>query len=308
MVAACQRATYAGYTLALDDYDGRSSLDTLLPFVRIVKLDVLDVDPATLAPRIARLRGLGIRVLAERVETVQSRAAYAKLGCELFQGFVFSRPETVDGRSLSVDQLSIVNAIGKLADETITDDELADAFRTHPSLSLGLLRLVNAASFSARSVESIPHALRLVGRQALSRWMMVMLVASAPDATPVVQELMAAALTRARFAELVCEAAGGGDPAAHFRTALLSRLDLLLGEPLESLVRRLPIAADVRDALLERKGPMASALALVDAYERGEWHGVDDVPGELPGAGSSAFELSRMFGDASDWAGRQLGG
>ena len=56
---ACVRAVAEGCTLALDEYDGRASLDVLLPFVKIVKLDVLDKTHDELAPAVTRLRDLG---------------------------------------------------------------------------------------------------------------------------------------------------------------------------------------------------------------------------------------------------------
>jgi len=178
VVDACRRAVADGYTLALDDYDGRASLDALLPFVKVVKVDVLDRDVRVLGPWVARLRERGLTVLAERVETQEALAAARAIGCTLFQGYVFSRPETLDGRSVNVHQAAVLQIVGLLNEPDATDNALEEAFRSHPSLSLSLLRIVNSAAFGGRGVDSIPHALQLIGREALSRWMLIMLVAT----------------------------------------------------------------------------------------------------------------------------------
>lgn len=303
VVAACERAIAEGYTLALDDYDGRASLDVLLPLVKIVKLDVLNRSREELRPQVERLLARGLVVLAERVETPDVRGMCDELGCTLFQGYVFSRPETLDGRSLSVEQTTMLRIVSMLGDPNVTDQQLSDAFRSHPSLSVALLRIVNAASFGARAVGSIPHAIQLIGRGVLSRWLLVMLVTSVGTHSPIASEVVSHALIRARFCELLTMRAGQGDPSAHFLVGLLSRLDALLGEPLERVLERLPVADDVRDALLHARGPHAGVLALADAYEGARW---DVVDVQLGAIGYGVTELGAIYSDATFWALDQL--
>ena len=304
VVDACVRAVDDGFTLALDDYDGRPSLDVLLPLVKIVKLDVLHRTREDLAPIVTRLRTLDLTVLAERVETGAMRTLCQELGCELFQGYVFSRPETLDGRAISLAQTTMLNIMGLLGDASVTDNGLEDAFRSHPALSFALLRIVNSAAFGARSVESIPHAIRLVGREALSRWMLVMLVASVATQSPVASEVVLQAMSRGRFCELLTERVGTGDPASRFMVGLLSFIDTLLGQPMLRVLEQLPVSADVRDALLHGTGPHAATLALARAYENGEWEQVDTSL--LDASADHEPEFAAMYAEAVQWASDRL--
>ena len=303
VVEACKRAVADGYSLALDDYDGRESLDVLLPLAKIIKLDVLDRDLASMGPLVKKLLGLGLVVLAERVESGEVHAECQKMGFSLFQGFVFSRPETLDGRSMSVEQGTMFNIISLLRDPEVEDFALVDAFRSDPSLSFGLLRVVNSASFGSRAVESIDHAIRLTGREVLSRWMMVMLVASVGRRDPVAGEAVAQALVRGRFCELYTITTGSGDPSTRFLVGLLSRMDVLLGMPIAQVLERLPVSAQMRDALLSGTGPHAPVLSLAVAYESADWTKVDantlDTLSTLP-------VLAEIYGDAVAWAVERL--
>lgn len=100
-----ERLGNMGLSLALDDFGtGYSSLAYLkkLPISRL-KLDrsfVQDLpgdaeDAAIASASISMARDLGIEVVAEGVETEAQRAFLAARGCEIMQGYLFSRPLSV---------------------------------------------------------------------------------------------------------------------------------------------------------------------------------------------------------------------
>jgi EAL domain-containing protein (putative c-di-GMP-specific phosphodiesterase class I) len=92
----------SGFTTAIDDFGKRfANLDFLVDFLpHVIKIDRVlisgvDGDPvrrAVLRGLIAMTRELGVRVVAEGVETVEELACLLDLGFDLFQGFFFARP------------------------------------------------------------------------------------------------------------------------------------------------------------------------------------------------------------------------
>ena len=300
---ACAKARADGFVLALDDYDGRPELDSLLNFVSIVKIDVLNKTERQLAPAVRSLKARGLTVLAECVETAEQRAMCERIGCSLFQGYVFSRPETFAGRAMSVQQITILKILGLLADDHVSEAKLEEAFQSHPTLSYALLRIVNSAAVGFRSVASIPHAMRIIGRSALSRWLHVMLAASVASRSRLAHEAVQQALVRARFCELMTLASGSGDPAARFMVGLLSRLDVLLGIPLKEVIERLPVTPDVQNALLLGTGSHARALTLAIAYESANWDSVNEQSTHFDG---QLRALTQAYADAVQWAHERL--
>ncbi|MEM9567488.1 MAG: EAL domain-containing protein [Cyanobacteria bacterium P01_E01_bin.34] len=96
-----------GIGIALDDFGtGYSSLSHLKQFpLDTIKIDrsfVRDlqhqIDDVAIAKAILELgRGLGLRVVAEGVETQELKALLESLGCQHMQGYLFSRPLTAEG-------------------------------------------------------------------------------------------------------------------------------------------------------------------------------------------------------------------
>jgi diguanylate cyclase (GGDEF)-like protein len=100
--AALQRLAQAGVAVSLDDFGtGYSSLSYLRKFdIDYLKIDrsfVANIeasasDAALCESIIAMARKLGVKVVAEGVETAGQRAMLLDMGCEYAQGFLFARP------------------------------------------------------------------------------------------------------------------------------------------------------------------------------------------------------------------------
>ncbi|HEY9227387.1 MAG TPA: HDOD domain-containing protein [Gemmatimonadaceae bacterium] len=297
---ACRALVDAGYVLALDDYVYADESLPLLELASIAKVDILGKTPEQIETMAKRLQPTGVRLLAERVETATVRDVCADLGYELFQGYLFSRPETLSKKDVSAGQLAIMRLLNLLQDPHTKDTALDAAFQNDLALAYKLLRIVNAASVGGSGIKSIPHAVRLIGREALHRWLSVILVASLGQKGDVSHELALTAITRARMCELVVtESRRTNEAGSAFIVGLLSLLDVLLEIPMDKVLTRLELSDDVRGALLERGGPLAQPLQLVEAYEKAHWDAAQSiaVEGKLP-----SETLPDLYVDALKWA------
>ena len=100
---AALAAANAGFVLALDDFGtGRASITSLISVpIRLVKVDRAFVkhvheDPkrCALTRSIVQMcRGMDLEILVEGVETEDEVRALEAMGCNVFQGFLFARPE-----------------------------------------------------------------------------------------------------------------------------------------------------------------------------------------------------------------------
>jgi EAL and modified HD-GYP domain-containing signal transduction protein len=303
-LAACQEMVAAGYRLALDDYIFDERTQPLLELASIVKVDVLNRPAHDLAIVAQQLAPFGVRLLAERVETAAVRDRCADMGYELFQGYLFSRPETLTKTDVSASHLAIMRLLNLLQDPGTPDTILDAAFQSDVALCYKLLRIVNAASLGGRGITSIPHAVRMVGRETLHRWLAVILVASLGRKGDVTQEIALTAITRARMCELLAASSSDQRHAGSaFIVGLLSLLDVLLEVPMDKILSRLELSDEVRGALIGRGGPLGAPLQLVEAYERADW---DTAQGMASDGDSGAETLPGMYIDALHWAAQRI--
>ncbi len=304
VVAACDRLVAAGYRLALDDFVPGGPHERLVPLAEIVKVDVLDRPEAELREVAAPLLARKVRLLAERVETEAVRDSCRALGFELFQGYFYSRPELIERRGISVAYAPIVQLMNLLRDDAVGDAAVEEAFRRDPTLSYKLLQVVNAASYGGRGIESILHAIRILGRATLHRWLALLLASSLATGGAMNVELAHAAVLRARFCERLGEAAGRKASGPLFMVGLFSMMDALLGTSMEELLSQINLAEEMRDALLRRAGPLAGWLGVVEAYEAGRW---DEVTRLSAALGVPAGEVPGLYLEALGWARERVG-
>jgi EAL and modified HD-GYP domain-containing signal transduction protein len=268
-----------------------------------VKVDVLAWSLEEVSAIAARLRPRNARLLAERVETAEAWKALRALGFTLFQGYYFSRPETVSHEGNTIDTLRLLPLLDAVQDPEVTNVDLESRIRRDPSLSYKLLRIVNSAALGGRGVESIMHAINLVGRQALFRWLSLLLTSSLAAGGGTSRELVAATLIRARLLELIGKE-GGANAAALFLTGMFSNMDTLLQITIQELVERVHFVPEVRSALLREEGAAYLPwLALVEAYEAGRWQEVARLASTL---GLSPASIPDRYLEALQWTNEAL--
>jgi EAL and modified HD-GYP domain-containing signal transduction protein len=304
VVSACRRLTQRGYQLALDDYVDDPSYDALLHTVGIVKLDVLHRKEGELAALLHRLRPFDVQILAERVETMAMHQECVKLGFDLFQGYFYRRPELVTRKEIEVGEVAMLRLLNMLRDQETSDAAIESGFRSDPALTYKLLRIVNSASVGGRGIDSIGYAVRIVGRQMLYRWLALLMVSSMVTGSDVNDQLVYAALLRARLCELIAESSPQvRHPQALFMTGLFSMLDVLLRMPMRDVLARVSVSDEIRQAVMEGSGPYAEPLLLADAYQRGEWDQVDVLASSL---GVLPMQMAWLYTKALAWVNEQL--
>ncbi|MET0102118.1 MAG: HDOD domain-containing protein [Sedimenticola sp.] len=277
LINCCRTLSDEGYTLALDDFAFEEKWDPLLPIVDLIKVEIPQVDLSTLQQKMEPLRTHQVAFLAEKVETVEEYRRLHDMGFDYFQGYFFEKPKVVSGKRLGENRQVALSLLSKLNDPNATPREIEQLITQDPGFSYKILRHLNSAAMGMpKKVESIRQAVIYLGLRQIQAWANLIVI-SGIDTGP--KELFNTILTRAHMCAGLLEKSGNAqlqDPG--FTAGLLSALDMLMGQELRQIVPSLPLAAEIRDALLTSDGPIGAAVKCSLAYEHQQWS-VVEYPG-----------------------------
>ncbi len=293
IIHAVQQLRQAGYSIALDDFVFHESLRPLVENSGIIKIDMMSLPREQIAKHVAALREYPVSLLAEKVENHDDFAFARALGFDYFQGYFFCRPNIVAGHTLSTNRLSLLRLLAALQQTNPDINSITELVSQDVALSYKLLRRLNSAAFGlSRPIESIHHALVFLGLKHIKQWIALIALSNVPDKP---NELMVLGLTRARMCEQLART-GQGNGEVHFTVGLFSVLDALLDTPMDELLRQLPLAEDLKQALLHHQGMAGRALSCAKAFERGEWEDAH-YPSFTPDHLTEAYLNAVMWAD-----------
>ncbi len=303
LLGLCKDLYSKGYIIALDDYEHQSVWAHFYPFIKIIKIDIQQTNLDEIKDVIEAIKDHPhIDLLAEKVETYQEYDQAQQLGFKYFQGFFFAKPEMVKTKSLSPSQLAMAELLYETSKPELDLASITSVFERDVSLSYKLLRYANSAIFKRRSeVSTIKQALVILGSSELKRFLGLMFAITANPDKPT--ELIKLAMTRAKFCELVArDMKSQLDESIAFLTGLLSMIDAILDEELDVVLDKLPLAAEIKEPLLTRKGIMAAIIKLVTFIEHAQWDKTNIVMEKLK---LDKEQAVKHYNEALSWADEQ---
>ena len=292
----------SGYRFALDDFHYRPESEPLLPLANYVKLDVLAHSPADLAKMVKQVKRHPVKLVAEKVETLEQFRHCRELGFDYFQGYYFARPENMVAKIINPGHATVLQLLEKVREGADVKD-LESLFKKDVALTFKLLRYINSAGFGLScEVQSIRHAVSILGMQPLYRWLTLLLVTA--GGSPTSPTLSRTAITRGRLCELLGKhILSKGDQDNLFIVGVFSLLPAFLEMPMEQVLERVVITDKLADALMDRSGLYGPFLSLVEAVESGDEAQLEDLATSLM---LSPAQVSEAHLQALAWV-EQLG-
>ncbi len=304
---AIQEFHSKGYLIALDDFVYTPEWERFLPYVKIIKLDVMamGIEAACETVKEQLAKGRKKRYLAERVETEEEFRAAREAGFRFFQGYFFSKPEMVKQRYVSPKHVIAMQLFQEVCKEHVNFKRVEQLVSKDVALSYKLLRFVNSMTERLEvPISSFRQALVYLGQDKLK--IFVSLAVASYISTHKPKELYNLSLQRAQFCQLMAIRRQFLEHKEQaFLIGLFSVLDALLDVSLDVIIDQLPLTDSVKDALNKRVGPFGELLNIEECFERADWQGVashcellglpyDDVTRDLNEAQRWSHETSQL--------------
>jgi EAL and modified HD-GYP domain-containing signal transduction protein len=282
-----------GYRIGIPDPLAKPAYFHLLPEVDMVSMQSakVDIDKGKNLIHFLLRKTPNASILVHNLSSIEDFNFCHEIGANLFQGsFVVSR-EQWQSADLGPSVAYLGMLLKKLQQDADTR-EIVSTLKQDAAVTLRLLRYINSAANGLRErVSSVEHAITLLGRVPLQRWLMLLLCAGNRN-QPRAAAVLETAIIRARFMELVSSSLPANEREAIFLTGLLSLIDVILKQPIEHALEALSVTDDIRDAILSSQGRYATTLALARACEStdmGRIVSAAEACGILPEQASTSF-------------------
>ncbi|WP_298146806.1 EAL and HDOD domain-containing protein [uncultured Acinetobacter sp.] len=271
IVAALKKVRELGYDVALDDFILNDSTRPLLEVASIIKVDLFE---PVLEKDLNEYRQRGIRLLAEKVEDLDTFNRFKAMGFEMFQGYFYARPEVhkeTSRKGRGSNHGAQLRILSELQSAIPNYQALENLIAQDPQLAFMLLKYVNSSALRRRNeITTIHQALNTLGLERVRGIVTTVMLANNGPASRL---LLPQVLTRAHMCERL--AAGTKDicPRSAFMLGLMSMMDLMMGMEMAELMEELPLTQEIKDAIMQQEGRLGKLLNLVVGFEYANLNG-----------------------------------
>jgi len=288
-----------GYKIALTEYDVKDHWDVLLPFLAMVKVDIEQINPKRLHPLKAKIKALDVKLLAEKVETKYQLQSLAEIGFNYFQGYFYHQPEIIEGQALSPIKNHMLHLMSETFNTPLNYSAVAAIIGQDVNLTIGLLKMVNNVSTGARvEITSLKQATAYLGEEKLKQFVSILALSKlASDSTDEVSKqalitakLMVSLATESMVFKEIKDFA--------FITGLLSSIEIILSMPIEDIMKSMPLAKPIENALVDHTGLLGDLLMLTTNYIIGNGNNVAELIKQFS---LDAKFIQQEFVAASQW-------
>lgn len=149
-------------------------------------------------------------------------------------------------------------------------------------LTYALLKMVNSAYFAFRKkLSSIRQALVTIGITQLKQWVYLMSLKDKSDEGS--QEILKISFLRATFCSKLTKYVADFSFSASdaYIMGMFSTLDFMVDAPMEEILQEIPIADEIKEAILNKTGKCGQLLELVIYYEKADWQNITKLSSAL---------------------------
>lgn len=296
---ACRQLFHKGYKLVLDDFVYSNEWEPFLKLVRLIKFDLHQSSIEEIQQVLIKLKPYkNLKILAERVETQQQYDQVRDMGFDFFQGYYFCTPQVVEQKDIHANQ-SVVFA---MYNETLKQDtdytKLSAFFERDTALAYKLLRFINSGLFPVReAISSLKQALIYLGSGPVKKFVTLILTAHIAETKR--EELTKMSIIRARFCENIALKLAPEHSDDAFIVGLFSLLDVILDQPMTTLVNQLPVSNEVAQALVGEENTLGLINLISTSYQSANWKVTQQVCDQL---NLNTKLLPDYYINAVDWA------
>lgn len=270
--------TLKGYIFGINDLiineESIKAVIPLLNYIESVKIDVLQSNSYYVDQLIQILKMKNKVVIASKVESDELYQEYKDKGADYFQGYYIKRPKIIQSTSFDASQEEVLQVWNLIQNDAETK-EIVEALESHHALVLKLMQFINSSFFSFRTkVSSISQIISLLGRDALSNWLLLFMATGKNKNGPTNHPLLLMVINRTEIMtgllKLVKPDASQSDKDKAYLVGMLSLIHLLFEIEHREFLHKLRVTDEIEEAMFEATGFFGQLLVITRFIENTE--------------------------------------
>lgn len=271
-----------GYQFAIDNFQFSPKYFAMLEYVQYIKIDVhRRNDPnqrKTIDELVNMMTGFGKKCIITGVNTVEEFESAKAMGAGFVEGNYIAGSTLTKYKKMDYLEGNFYQLVVEVSKDEADIDVIEHIISRDTALVYGLLKVVNSAHFaSRRKISSIRQALVTMGISQLKQW--VYLLSVTEDGGQDLEDFLKLSFLRASFTEALANRIQDLpiSPSEAYVMGMFSTLEYMVDAPMVEILNDIPIAEEIKEALIHESGICGKLHKLVLEYEKANWKEIKEL-------------------------------
>ena len=280
-----------GYQIAVNEFQFVPRYLAALDSIDYIKINIKTTSPETMKNIVDIADSMNKKCIVTNIETAEEYERARGMAVSAFEGPYVAVKLKTRAHSTEYLQSNFFRLMVAVSQDEPDVEEIEQMISMDAGLSYGIMRLANSAYFALRHrAATIHQAIMTLGLGQLKQWV-YLLSASMTDGglEDGTEEFLKLSFLRANFSSELFTYAGDMpiSRAEAYLMGMFSTLDHLIDAPMEEIMEEIPVAEEVKTALVQGEGRCGTLYRLVLSYENADWEKTNryaeelGIPGEI---------------------------
>ena len=280
-----ERYSRDGYKVAVNEFQFSPRYVSILDKFDYIKISLSNNTVASVRNIVDMAHTMGKKCIATGVDTEELYQQAFMTGVDAMEGRYVAEKMFTAVHSSSYLQSNFFRLLIAITKDEPDVEEIEQIIAMDATLTYSLLRIANSAYFALRNRATDVHqGVTILGLTQLRQWIYLMgCTKENGDLDSSHEEMLKLSFTRGTFAselhKFVKKLPISRNDA--YLMGMFSTLHHLIAAPLEEILEDIPVAQEVKDALINHEGLCGKLYDLILSYERADWAEINRLGEEL---------------------------
>lgn len=280
-----------GYKFCINDFQYSPRYFSFLELVDYLKIDVGIVKNETTMRNLLELgSGFNKKCVIMGINDEITYGKVKELNANYYQGGYIAEAMSVKANKTQFMQSNFFQLLVEVTSDEPNLDEVEEIITRDATLTYALLKMVNSVHFALRHrTASVKQALTILGLNQLKQWVYLLSFEQKEPASASSEEILKISFQRANFCYQLYKYIKdlGITKSDAYILGMFSTIEALVDAPAEEVMNEIPIADEVKQAIVSQEGKCGTLLKLILSYEKADWKNISiyaqslDIPMDI---------------------------